>query len=439
MEKCVDNIVRKIAENLSQYDLVKKTVNNSNNLKGFMGDTYVWSKSALCDGLPGICLLFGKLMEVFPNEQKWEEVANEYMGYVVQEVNQTGGEDISMFSGLAGIGLATASISRGFSVYTNMQSAINQKIVDTLPQLFSRVCNKNGTHALAYDVIAGITGVLNYLYLFKKDQKCYELLNEGINTLIKLTEDIQIRGHNVPGWYIPKENQFSDIEKELYKSGCFNLGLAHGIAGPLVFLSEMLSAGICRERQKEAIQKIVDFYFEYRIIEEKRDIWKGQIEFDEIIKGVVGRKNIVRRDAWCYGNPGICYALVQAGIALHDKKIVDYAIQNLKATVHNIQGIYSPTFCHGYAGIYQIVNSVEKLLKTQELEKEKSLLKHKIMNFYEETFSYGFFNIEFDYSLGKFRSYETIGILDGAVGVCLSLFSAEHSENDIWKRAFLLV
>lgn len=438
METYVDNIVYKIAEKLSNYEQIQATANKPDNLKGLLGNVNIWEKTTLCNGLPGLCMLFGKLMDVYPNEKKWEDIANKYMGYVVQEINNTGIDDISMFTGLTGVGLATACISKKFRQYTNLLHTINESLVSLLPQLLQVACNKMGTYASSYDIISGATGILNYIELFKETPNCYNVLIKGTDILINLTQSIQIKGISVPGFYISGENQFSDIEKELYKDGCINLGLAHGIAGPLVFLSKMVSEGICRNGQKEAIKKIVDFYFRYRIMEEEREIWKGQVELQEIKNGKPSTENIVRRDAWCYGNPGICYALVRAGIALDDNKIINYAIENLKNTVHDIHGIYSPTFCHGYSGIYQIIDSIEKITKSKELEKEKIMLKDTILNFYDANYLYGFYNLEYDYNLGEVRPYETIGFLDGTVGVCLSLISAEYPQSDLWKRAVLL-
>lgn len=45
------------------------------------------------------------------------------------------------------------------------------------------------------------------------------VLVKGLQKLVTLTNNIEINGYNVPGWYIPSDNQFSNIEKELYPYG----------------------------------------------------------------------------------------------------------------------------------------------------------------------------------------------------------------------------
>ncbi len=439
MQNCVDEMVRSIAEQLEDEEQIKRVETNQENQRTVEGAFMEWEKCSLSHGLSGICLLYGKLMECYPNEERWERTANRYLGMVVEELNQNGVKNISLFSGLSGVGLAAASVSKEFTNYKKLLSSINAGVLEGLPFYTQNICNEEGTHSALYDVIAGLTGVLSYLYLFKKDTACYQGLLDGINALIRLTQNITIHETQVYGWYIPSKNQFSQLESRLYPMGNFNTSLSHGIAGPLAFLSEMMSKGICREGQKEAVRRIVDFYFTYRLQEGKRDIWKGQIPFEEIRDKQTNAHNLVRRDAWCYGSPGICYALILAGLSLNDRGIVEYGVENLKATIPDIQGIFSPTFCHGYAGIYQILNSVEGLLQKQLFSEEKNYLKEKILGFYEADRPYGFPNIEMDHEKGCFRPYSSTGLLEGATGVALSLLEGEHPGKHIWKRAFLLV
>lgn len=454
MQNCVDEIVRSIGEQLENYEQMQRIETDPENLRCFEGVTMKWEKTSLSHGLPGICLLYGKLMECYPEEEQWEKAANRYLGMVVEEVNQNGVQDISLFSGLSGIGLGAAGVSRDFTNYKKLLSAVNAGVLKGLPFYIQNIHSTEGTHSSLYDVMAGLTGVLSYLYVFKENQECYQGLLAGIDALIRLTENIVLKKNlikdsadgktvnddiEIYGWYIAGKNQFSQFERKLYPNGNFNTSLSHGIAGPLTFLSEMMSRGICRSGQKEAVQRIVDFYAAYRMREENRDIWKGQITFEEIRDKKPNSRNLVRRDAWCYGSPGISYSLIRAGLALNDKTLTDYGLENLKATIPDIRGIFSPTFCHGYAGIYQILNAVEALMSKQIFSEEKAFLKEKILSFYEPGRIYGFPNIEVDRETGVFRHDTSTGLLEGAAGIALSLMEGEHPGNNVWKRAFLLV
>lgn len=434
----IDDIVKIIARNLGDYDLVAKS-SASEKSENWNGTREAdWNPYTLSQGLPGIILLYGKLMELEPEEETWCTLAHDYLGRTVAGLNAQGMPGLSMFSGLAGLGLCAASVSDGFSRYGKLIHTVNTGIAEQFDAYLVHVVTSQGTHSLLYDAIEGASGILSYLSLFLQENQCYEAVRRGLRTLTELTGDIQILRHAVPGWYIPAEHQFSELEQKIYPQGNFNTSLSHGIAGPLVILSKMFAAGVAVEGQREAIEKIVDFYFQFRCNDGKRDFWKGQLDFAEVTEGKLSEENIVRRDAWCYGSPGICYALMTAGEALGKPEWVQYAVTNLKQTMQDIRGIFSPTFCHGYAGLYQILNSAEALLKQGLFSQEKAFLKEKILNFYDQGRVFGFPDMEFDHAKAGLCARDAAGLLGGAAGVCLVLLEGEHPGKNVWKKAFLL-
>lgn len=428
-ENRIDEVVSKIAEQLGVYECVADC--------GGRVETK-WNPYTLSQGLPGICLLYGKLMEVYPNEEKWCILAHDYLGRTVAGLNEQGVPTLSMFSGLAGLGLCAASVSGGFSRYGKLIHTVNTGITEQFDAYLPYVVTPQGTHSLRYDVIEGISGVLSYLSLFLQENRCYAAQKKGLRKLVELTEEIEIAGCAVPGWYIPAENQFSEAERKLYPRGNFNTSLSHGIAGPLVILSKMLMEGLEVDGQRAAIEKIVDFYFQFCCNDGKRDFWKGQLDFSEVTGMRLTDANIIRRDAWCYGSPGICYGLLAAGEALGRPEWREYAVRNIRQTMRDIRGIFSPTFCHGYAGLYQILHSAEDLLGQEAFPQEKAYLRGKILSFYDPRRRFGFPDVELDAAAGRMWARDAAGLLGGAAGVCLALLEGEHPGRSLWKKAFLL-
>lgn len=439
MDNSIISIVKEIAKNLGDYDNVKRIVEDKDNIR-VMGEFNFqgWEPLTLSHGIPGICLLYGKLMECFPDEEIWAELAHQYLGYLVQEINKEGFQTLSMFSGTSGIGLAVASVSNNFCNYNKLLNTINSYIINWFDEFIDSIDLKKGTRSICYDVIEGLSGILSYCSIYYEQESFSPILLKGLKKLVELTYDIDVKGYHVPGWYIPSDNQFSTVEKELYPYGNFNTSFSHGIAGPLTLLSEMKSKGFMIEGQEEAIEKIVKFLFDFRSNDRRRDFWKGQIDFHEYITGKVSEKNIIRRDAWCYGNPGVCYSLIMAGKAMKNQSWIDYGIHNMKKTLSDVKGIFSPTFCHGFSGLYQVVNSIEFTIGKDIFYSEKKELLNKIMSFYDSNYIFGFRNMEVGDENGNIRAFEHLGLLDGTIGVCLALLEGEHKTKNIWKRAFLL-
>lgn len=428
----VELIVKNIAHKLENYEEISKVQ--------MIDDRMVWNKLTLSHGLPGICMLFGKLMDCDAGESDhWEAVGRQYMGYIVEEINHNGITDMSLYSGLSGVGMAAACLSKDFVDYTNLLTVINKTLSNWIQEVVKTVNFKNGTHSMVYDVIAGMTGVLSYLSLFQNDAVCREGLENGLDMLIGMTKDIQIRGVDVPGWYISSQNQFTQTESLYYPKGNFNTGMAHGIAGPLALMSEMAMNGVVRPGQMEAIRKMSDFLVNYKIKYKDREIWNGQIDFDEVKEGRPKEEKVFHRDAWCYGTPGICYALIRAALVCQDKALLSFCIDNLRLAMADVEGVDSPTICHGWSGIYQILDAVEILLNESYFKEEKEQLKNNILKYYDKSIRYGFPDFEYDGQRKQVLPYDICGFLSGAAGVALSLYAVEKSQKNIWRKALLLV
>ncbi|MBE0343534.1 Subtilin biosynthesis protein SpaC, partial [Paenibacillus sp. 28ISP30-2] len=249
-------------------------------------------------------------------------------------------------------------------------------------------------HISDYDVIEGLSGIANYLLIFSEDKKMRSLLVDILQYLVRLADDKEYQGLKIPGWHIPSQNQFTQMEEQLYPEGNFNLGLSHGIAGPIVALSKAMLQGINVPGQERAIKKMVEFLIQFASMDGEHLFWKGVISFEEFKAGCASSHVDFRRDAWCYGNPGVCIALLYAGKALEEPKYTDLALQNLRETAQNVHHVLSPTFCHGYAGIAQILMAAQKISGKDIFNEEIMLFKNKIMSFYDESYPFGFYDFE---------------------------------------------
>lgn len=395
---------------------------------------------SLSHGLPGICMLYGKLMESLPYEaQYWSESGKRYLGMIVNKINQTGISDMSMYSGLSGVGLSAVCMSNGMRDYKNLIATVNRTICAWVEKASTMVDFQHGTYAVIYDVIAGMSGVLSYLSIFKSDNDCFKALCKGIDMLIHLTEDIRIFDRLVPGWYVPAANQFTETESRFYSKGNFNTGLSHGIAGPLALLSQTAMDGIVRPGQTEAISKVIDFLMRYQSRFNNRAVWNSQLDFDQIVNGSVIFQQDSYRDAWCYGAPGICYALLCAATSIDDRELSAFCIDTLRDAAKSPEGLFSPTICHGYMGVLQLLEGAEDLLGKSCFGAEKQELMQKVLDSYDDGHKFKFKCIEYDHEVCANVAFDICGFLEGSAGIALGLCSLEHRKNNIWKKAILVV
>jgi class I lanthipeptide synthase len=130
-------------------------------------------------------------------------------------------------------------------------------------------------------------------------------------------------------------------------------GMAHGIAGPLALLATAHTAGWSVAGQRTAIQGAAHWLLHWRTNATPR--WPPYV-IGDALDNDTAQPTAGRRDAWCYGAPGIGRALTLAGRALADPRLTeagDTAIASLAERPAELWDVEGPTLCHGHAGVLQ--------------------------------------------------------------------------------------
>ncbi len=172
--------------------------------------------------------------------------------------------------------------------------------------------------------------------------------------LVRLTEPFKAGDGEVrPGWWSP--NAPNDRPSERWPNGHGNLGMAHGIAGPLALLSSAIRRGISVTGQVDAIGRICDWLDRWRIGTGAQAWWPGIISETERRTGIV-RQSVPARPSWCYGTPGLARAQQLAGLALGDpqrQRLAEEALTGCLADADQLAQLGDASLCHGWAGILQ--------------------------------------------------------------------------------------
>jgi hypothetical protein len=200
-----------------------------------------------------------------------------------------------------------------------------------------------------YDAIGGLAGTGRVLMVAV--ERGHHYARAGLDAALHtLTDMISTRIGERPGWWLPADAH--PAATAVHPTGAAATGTAHGIAGPLALLALAHTAGYRVPGQDQAIRTAADWLLRWR--EPATDTWPPHITGCELDHGtatpVPGR-----RDAWCYGTPGIAAALEHAAPALGDEYLdaADHAMRTLAARDPRSWDVDGPTLCHGYAGILQ--------------------------------------------------------------------------------------
>ena len=416
--------VKKIAEKLVDYNYILDVVNNQNNKQEVGGKKVaLYDEATLSHGLPAVCLLFAELSYAFPKEG-WDIKAHEFLKKIQQRIEMGQVYDLSMFSGYAGIGLAVDGLSKNGTRYTNFTKYINEYIKETFPILIKKLYESKYCFMRDYDVISGVSGILGYA-IVQKDME--EICKEIGNYLVYRCQKIKFGNLEIPGFFIPKENQFLESDKKRFPNGNFNLGLSHGVPGILLALCMLENKKIEVSGLYEAIETCIDFLFKFIYKDAER--WGAYVSLENYCDKLEG---IDTRDAWCYGSPGVSYAMYMGGEILNRKKYKELSVQVMKNVIEGLQGIYSPTFCHGYAGVAYIFWRFFNLTGIKVFEEFSCHVVDKIWEFYNETNPLGFKDIEYQ------SMTDQVGLLSGVSGILLPILAIYGIKHTKWDYAFML-
>ncbi|MEV8442126.1 lanthionine synthetase C family protein [Actinosynnema sp. NPDC051121] len=202
-----------------------------------------------------------------------------------------------------------------------------------------------------FDLINGLTGVGAYLLHHGGRQ---ELVREILAYLVRLAiEPVFVDGRQLPGWWTP--NAPNDRPSPQWPGGHANLGIAHGIAGPLALLAHSAILGTTVPGHVEAIDLICSWLDHWRSGTSTRPWWPGLLRPEEWHRGSVDQPG-PQRPSWCYGTPGIARGQQLAAMALHDRhrqRAAEHTLATCVTDPDQLALLGDDSLCHGWAGLVQ--------------------------------------------------------------------------------------
>ncbi|WP_109510515.1 lanthionine synthetase C family protein [Nocardioides speluncae] len=200
-----------------------------------------------------------------------------------------------------------------------------------------------------FDLISGLTGLGAYLLNRSKDG---ELLRDVLRYLVRLTHPLTSGDDLLPGWWT--SHGPSDQADPNWIGGHGNVGIAHGIAGPLSLLAHSQRRGVTVDGQAEAMRRILAWIDDYRICDAESVRWPGLVSRAEHREPLLLQSRHPERPSWCYGTPGIARAQQLAGVALDDcgrQRLAELALLDCVCDDRQLDLLEDASLCHGSTGL----------------------------------------------------------------------------------------
>ncbi|GHH09487.1 lanthionine synthetase C family protein [Streptomyces rubradiris] len=263
-----------------------------------------------------------------------------------------------------------------------------------------------------YDLFRGLTGLGTLLLRRRPDS---EDLKAILEYLVRLTEPVAGPiGQPRLGWWV---GHAPANHKAATPGGHANVGLAHGITGPLALLALAKRRGVTVDGHDTAMVRICRWLDRIRHSDHRGTRWPRWIT-------ETGPAPLQpAAPSWCYGTPGLARAQQLAGLVLADadrQRMAERALLYCLADSHQVDQLVTRGLCHGAGGLLRTVQRVAEDAQTPTAFTDRlPELRDRFL---------------------ALPAPEAPGFLEGAAGATLAFQSAEPGSGPAtdWDACLLL-
>ncbi|MCP3776480.1 lanthionine synthetase C family protein [Paenibacillus sp. MZ04-78.2] len=398
-----------------------------------------WSDLTLANGFTGICLLLGQMDRLFPDEG-WDRIGHHYLQQIQSSLEQQNIHSLSLYSGLAGVLVGVRALSRGGTRYLGMLDTLASWFEELVLQKV-QICKEQWVVGRLrmdqYDTIQGFAGIGRVVMLFPERPRMKMIWEQIIELFDIFCDEKSYNGYIIPAWHISSEDQFLEQEKVQYPHGNFNLGLSHGITGPLSFMSLSEINGWTTDSIEANIRKLAEWVNKWKMRGSTGTIWPGRVSFEELLHDEIQSDSIRgHRDSWCYGAPGIARSLWLAGHAVQNEEWIASGLNaylEIEQRIETKGGLTSATLCHGLSGLLHLIQRMYSDTGHPGLSAMRDRFVVDLLDMYNPDSLFGYYDQK-----GKDGEVDEAGFLTGSAGVALVLASLISKKSPDWDFVLLV-
>ncbi|WP_261555877.1 lanthionine synthetase C family protein [Frankia tisae] len=381
-----------------------------------------WRGQSLAAGAAGAAVLHG--IRAHAGAGDWA-TADAWLRVATRE-ELSAGPGAGLWFGAPALAFALATAAppgRYRSARQHLDTAVANMIERRLAAANGRIDAGQRPERAEYDLVRGLTGLGAHLLTSRPDSK---QLRRILAYLVRLSEPLPTSstiGLTLPGWWSGDLPVGAAVDA--FADGHSDLGMAHGIAGPLALLALAYRRGIVVPGHLDALNRICDWLDTWRQNSPTGPWWPEKVTFGELTAGHPAQAG-PGRASWCYGTPGLARAQQLAAIALADTGRQERAEAALAACLSNsaqLARFVDPTLCHGWAGLVATVHRAAADARFHPLGNHLETLTDQLLDNLDAT---------------EPASGRPPGLIEGTAGIAAVLHSLTADTPAIWEIALLL-
>ncbi|MCX4526343.1 lanthionine synthetase C family protein [Streptomyces sp. NBC_01551] len=393
--------------------------------------------ASLSDGAPGITLLHAELARTDAAHrdaaQRWVRRAAALTA-LAGKAPAPGPQ--GLYGPLAALSFALHRAAAGPGAQSTARAHLRDQVAELANARAAREERRLGenpggacgfTSFTAYDVISGQSGL--GAHLLEVGRPAEAALGRVLRALGALGRPVPAPDRMLPGWWVALDG--ASYRPVAPADGHANLGMAHGVPGPLALLALAWRQGVRVPGQRAAITGLAEWLLARRRADDAGSWWPGQVSLGPA-------QPEPGRPSWCYGTPGIARALQLAGLALEVPHWQEAAVGALRAALvrADLAQTAEAGLCHGLAGLLQITWRTARDSGDPELAAHLPRLAARLLELVDEDAPFAFATAPGERPPDEHPG----GFLTGAAGAALALhtFASDSAPATRWDRALLL-
>jgi hypothetical protein len=326
----------------------------------------------------------------------------------------------ALYGGFCGTGWVAEHLTRElFQADEDLTADIDQALAERLSV---------GAEKPPYDLMNGLSGFGAYLMERLPHPGAAELLGRVLDLLVETAEESEagLTWYTRPEWLSP-------WLRELTPEGCYNLGVAHGVAGLIGFLAMAQREGAEDARIPYLAEGAIRWLLRQKLPPREGSVFPAWV--------IPGQEPAPARIAWCTGDLGIAAVLLSAARSFGrpDWESEALALARLaSARPFEARKTDEVGLCHGAAGIAHLFNRLYQA--TGEPDLKEAALAWYCRCLDRERRGEGLTGLLSWVRIvpGEETWWGEYGFLGGLAGVGLALLAAVSEVEPAWDRVMLV-
>lgn len=371
---------------------------------------------SLAHGIAGLAVFYGHVARQFGRPED-ATTSNELREKLIEELRATP-MSASLYGGFPGIAWAIEHLHQLESSRPSASVDINAGVDEILLEYLSHpTARKN------FDLVDGLVGIGAYA-LARRPRYCGRHL---FRIVVELLEGIaEHPAVDEMTWRTSPENLPFENDRARYPAGVHNLGFAHGTPSVIALASTGIRHGYAPATCHRLIVPSINWLLR-RARKRSRSTYSYLAE-----------EHRDARVAWCYGDPGVGWALVNAGKAIGRPDLYRRGLNIARLSVlrpYRETGVVDAGLCHGSAGLLHICNRLYRITGQSDFRRGAKLWADRTLNFRRKNEGISGYT-RYDPLSANWEP--SIGYLEGVAGIGLALLATISPDPPHWDHVFLL-